>query len=219
MRMKKRWAGRLAAGLFLLCAAGLLWLLGAETAPRREPVYLTPEAVSGAPGLDGLYLYTGKLELTYTLPAPPGNLRPILEIRTLSAAAELLLDGEPFQRVSEGLGWAYLTLPPDCAGKTLTLRMEKGENDTIPILYLTDNLMIYEQVRADTSLMAFPAAAFGMIWLLTLGVFLFGALEGTRHWPALLLSAAAAVWCAVSLVRTGALPPTLEMFLQDPLFC
>ena len=212
MRMKKRWAGRLAAGLFLLCAAGLLWLLGAETAPRREPVYLTPEAVSGAPGLDGLYLYTGKLELTYTLPAPPGNLRPILEIRTLSAAAELLLDGEPFQRVSEGLGWAYLTLPPDCAGKTLTLRMEKGENDTIPILYLTDNLMIYEQVRADTSLMAFPAAAFGMIWLLTLGVFLFGALEGTRPWPVLLLSAAAlgqAAYFYLENLPLGLLPPAL----------
>ena len=56
MRIGKRWAGCLAAGLFLLCAAGLLWLLGAETVPRQEPARLTPEAVSGAPGLDGLYL-------------------------------------------------------------------------------------------------------------------------------------------------------------------
>ena len=58
-----------------------------------------------------------------------------------------------------------------------------------------------------------------MAFLLALGLFLLGCTEGSPPWPALLLSAAAAVWCAVSLVRTGALPPTLEMFLQDPLFC
>ena len=58
-----------------------------------------------------------------------------------------------------------------------------------------------------------------MAFLLALGLFLYGWQQGTPPWPALLPSAAAAVWCAVSLVRTGALPPTLEMFLQDPLFC
>ncbi len=56
MRIGKRWASCLAMGLFLLCAAGLVWLLAAETVPNQEPVRLTPEAVSGAPELDGLYL-------------------------------------------------------------------------------------------------------------------------------------------------------------------
>ena len=77
MRIGKRWAGCLAAGLFLLCAAGLLWLLGAETVPRQEPARLTPEAVSGAPGLDGLYLYAGPLSLEYTLPEQAEGLHPV----------------------------------------------------------------------------------------------------------------------------------------------
>lgn len=212
MRMEKRWTGRLAAGLFLLCAAALLWLLGAETVPQREPVPLEPEAVAGAPGLDGLVSYTGALELEYTLPAQAGELRPILEIRTLSAAAELLLDGAPLQRISKGLGRVYLTLPPGCAGMTLTLRMEKGADDTVPILYLTDDEIIQEQARADTSLRAFPAAAFGMIFLLALGLFLFGWLEGTRSWPVLLLSAAAlgqAAYFYLQNLSNFSLPPLL----------
>lgn len=185
MQMEKRWAGRLAAGVFLLCAAALLWLLGTETVPRTEPVWLVPEA---AP--EDLVSYAGPLELSYTLPAPLGELRPVLEVRMLDGAAELLLDGAPLQRISEGLGWAYLTLPPDCAGKTLTLITEKREGDTVPTLYLTDNEIILEQARADTSLRAFPAAGFGMIFLLTLGLFLYGWLEGAPPWPVLLLSAA-----------------------------
>ena len=68
MRIGKRWASCLAMGLFLLCVAGLVWLLAAETVPNQQPVRLTPEAVSGAPELDGLYLYAGPLELEYTLP-------------------------------------------------------------------------------------------------------------------------------------------------------
>lgn len=56
MRMEKRWAGRLAAGVFLVCTAALVWMFWMETVPRQEPVRLTPEAVSGAPGLDDLYL-------------------------------------------------------------------------------------------------------------------------------------------------------------------
>ncbi|MEY8389720.1 hypothetical protein AALC17_21165, partial [Oscillospiraceae bacterium 38-13] len=102
MRIGKRWASCLAMGLFLLCAAGLVWLLAAETVPNQQPVRLTPEAVSGAPELDGLYLYAGPLELEYTLPAQAGKLRPILEIRQLFAAAELRLDGAPFQQLPAG---------------------------------------------------------------------------------------------------------------------
>ncbi len=186
MRIGKQWAGRLAAGVFLLCAAGLLWLLGAETVPRTEPAYLAPE---DAP--EDLVSYAGPLELSYRLPAPLGELRPVLEIRMLDGAAELLLDGAPLHQISEGIGWAYLTLPPDCAGKTLTLITEKREGGAVPVLYLTDNELILEQTRADTSLRAFPAAVFGMLFLLTLGLFLYGWLEGIRSWPVLLLSAAA----------------------------
>ena len=191
MRIGKRWASCLAMGLFLLCAAGLVWLLAAETVSNQQPVRLTPEAVSGAPELDGLYLYAGPLELEYTLPAQAGKLRPILEIRQLFAAAELRLDGAPFQQLPAGLGNLYVTLPGEWAGKTLTLIMEKGEEDPEPSLYLMDSVLLNEQARADTSLRAFPAAAFGVVFLLTLGLFLYGWLEGTRPWPVLLLCAAA----------------------------
>ncbi len=207
MRIGKQWAGRLAAGVFLLCAAGLLWLLGAETVPRTEPAYLAPE---DAP--EDLVSYAGPLELSYSLPAPLGELRPVLEIRMLDGAAELLLDGAPLYQISEGIGWAYLTLPPDCAGKTLTLITEKREGGTVPVLYLTDNEIILEQARADTSLRAFPAAVFGMLFLLTLGLFLYGWLEGIRSWPVLLLSAAALGQTAYFYLQNlpnASLPPAL----------
>ena len=205
MEIKKRWPGRLVGGLFLLCAVGFLWLLGIETVPRQEPVWLEPKAPVELP-------YTGPLELEYVLPAYEGELRPLLEIRVLSTEAELLLDGEPFQRISEGLGWAYLTLPPDSSGKTLTLITEIMEGDTIPVLYLTDGGILREQSRADTSLYAFPAAAFGVIFLLTLGLFLYGALEGAKPWPVLLLSAAAlgqAVYFYLNNLSTYSLPPAI----------
>ena len=114
-----------------------------------------------------------------------------MEIRQLFAAAELRLDGAPFQQLPAGLGNLYVTLPGEWAGKTLTLIMEKGEEDPEPSLYLMDSVLLNEQARADTSLRAFPAAAFGVVFLLTLGLFLYGWLEGTRPWPVLLLCAAA----------------------------
>ena len=36
MRIGKRWASCLAMGLFLLCAAGLVWLLAAERSEERR---------------------------------------------------------------------------------------------------------------------------------------------------------------------------------------
>ena len=210
MRMGKRRAGCLA--LFLLCAAGLLWLLAAETIPRQEPARLTPTAVTGAPGLDGLYLYAGPLTLEYALPEPAEGPRPILEIRQLYAAAELRLDGAPLQRLPAGSGNLYVTLPPDWGGKTLALAMEKGPEDPVPSLYLTDSVMIDEQTRADTSLRAFPAAVFGVLFLLALGLYLYGWLEGTRPWPVLLLSIAALGQAACFYLQNFSrfsLPPAL----------
>ena len=190
MWLEQRWTRRLAAGLFLLCVVGLLWLLGLETVSRRESVPVLPEAVGGAPGMDGLYLYAGPLELEYTLPAWEGQ-RPMLELRGLYTPAELLLDGAPLQRIAQGLGILYVPLPQDWAGRTLTLTTEKGPEDPVPSLYLTDNLTITEWNWADACRYAFPTAAFGVIFLLTLGLFLYGWLEGTQPWPVLLLSAAA----------------------------
>lgn len=285
--------------------------------------------------------YAGPLELSYPLPAWEGADRPMLELGGPARdAGGALLDGEPFQRIPAGMGWAYVTLPGDCA--RVTLRLDKRAEDAMPFLLPTDSATVLEQARADTSLLAFPAATFAVVFLLALGLFLYGWQQGTPPWPALLLSAAAlgqtayfylqnlplsalppglyglalwqsrallfaapllflllgmkkrrrafapfavlpaliywvvagfqtaaplfssiaihagvpycltaatllvcaaleyhrdgnpvfrrflpwlgvcaaaAVWCAVSLVRTGALPPTLEMFLQDPLFC
>ncbi|WP_300345927.1 sensor histidine kinase [uncultured Oscillibacter sp.] len=210
MRMGKRRAGCLA--LFLLCAAGLAWLLAAETVPRREPARLTPTAVTGAPGLDGLYLYEGPLTLEYALPERAEGLRPILEIRQLYAAAELRLDGAPLQRLPAGLGNLYVTLPPDWGGKTLALAMEKGPEDPVPSLYLTDSVVMNEQARADTSLLAFPAAVFGVLSLLALGLFLYGWLEGAKPWPALLLSIAAlgqAAYFYLQNFSLFSLPPAL----------
>lgn len=188
MRMGKR--GCLA--LFLLCAAGLVWLFGTETVRWREPILLWPEAVAVGPGLDELVPYAGPLELEYTLPAWEDASRPTLEIRgQYNAAAELRLDGAPLWEIPAGLGLVYLTLPGDFAGKTLTLATEKRADDAVPFLYLPDTAILEEQVRADTSLRAFPAAAFAVVFLLTLGLFLYGWAEGTRPWPVLLLCAAA----------------------------
>lgn len=200
------------AVLFLLCAAGLLWLFGAETVPRRDPVHLPLESVAVGPAPDELLRYAGPLELTYLLPTWESELRPALEIWGLYTAAELRLDGAPLQRIPAGLGQVYLTLPGDCAGKTLTLATEKGENDSVPFLRLTDTAVLYEQTRADTSLRAFPAAAFVVVFLLTLGLFLYGWAEGTRSWPVLLLSAAAlgqAAYFYVENLPNAVLPPAL----------
>ena len=212
MRMEKRWAGRLAAGVFLVCTAALVWMFWMETVPRQEPVRLTPEAVSGAPGLDDLYLYAGPLSLEYLLPEQAEELRPVLEIRSLYAAAELRLDGAPFQRFPAGSGKLFVTLPPDWSGKALTLIMEKGAEDPEPSLYLTNSGMIDEQIRADASLQVFPAAMFGVIFLLALGLFLYGWLEETRPWPVLLLSIASlgqTVYFYLQNFSRFGLPPAL----------
>lgn len=182
---------RVCLAVFLLCAAGLLWLFGAETVRWQEPAGLWPDAVAVGPGPDELVPYAGPLELEFVLPPWEGEARPVLEIMNLYKPAELRLDGAPFYQVPAGLGQAYLTLPGDFAGKTITLRMEKGEEDPVPLLFLTDAAVLEEQVRADTSLRAFPAAAFAVAFLLALGLFLYGWLEGSPPWPALLLSAAA----------------------------
>ena len=207
--MKKR--GYLALGLFLLCAVGLVWLLGVETVPQTEPLFLPPEEDS-APGREDLLSCVGPLELRYTLPAWEGALRPVLEIWGLDAAAALRLDGEPLGQFPAGLGRVYLTLPEGFAGKTLTLSMEKGETDAVPFLYLTDARALGEQYRADTSLHAFPAAVFGMAFLLTIGLFLYGWVEGARLWPVLLLAAAALGQTAYFYLENfpaSTLPPAL----------
>lgn len=208
MRMEKRWLGRLAAGVFLLCAAGLVWLLGLETLYGEEPVWLASQTP-----MEELVPYVGPLELEYVLPVWEGGLRPMLEIRVLDGEAELLLDGAPFQRISEDHGWAYCTLPSDYAGKTLTLRTEKEAYDGVPVLYLTDSGIIQEQTRADTSRRSFPVAAFGVIFLLTLGLFLYGVMEGIRPWPVLLLCAAAlgqaAYFYLLNLSNFSQPPPAL----------
>lgn len=198
-------AKRVCLALFLLCAAGLLWLFGAETVPRSRPLYLTPEG--GLPD----FAFSGTLELTYTLPAWEGGSRPMVEVRGLyGAAAELRLEGAPLQQIPAGQGWAYWTLPGDCAGRTLTLRMEKTERDPLPTLCLTDSETVLEQARADVSLRAFPAAAFGVVFLLTLGLFLHGWARGARPWPALLLSAAAlGQTVQFYLANAAAVPPWL----------
>lgn len=208
MRTGKRWAVRLAAAVFLVCAAGLLWLLGAETVPHgARSEWLAPQIP-----MEELIAAAGPLELNYVLPEHTGALRPLLQIGSLSEPAELLLDGAPFHRITEGTGTAYLPLPAGSAGRTLTLKTERKPGDIIPSLFLTDDGIIREQVRADTSLITFPAAAYGVIFLLTLGLFLYGLPEGTRSWPALLLSAAALSQMAHFYFRNlsmFSLPPAL----------
>lgn len=211
--MGKRRAAWLAAGLFLLCAAGLLRLFGAETARWQEPIRLMPEIAAAGPESDELISYAGPLELEYTLPSWEAGSRPALEIMgAYGAAIELRLDGEFLWRIPAGLGQAYLTLPEDFAGKTLTLRLEKAWDDSVPVLYLTDTAVLREQVRADTSLRAFPAAAFAVAFLLTLGLFLYGWVENARSWPVLLLSAAALGQTAYFYLQNSPndiLPPAL----------
>lgn len=195
---------RVCLAVFLLCAAVLVWLFGAETVPRTSPVYLTPESM---PPFD----YAGPLELSYALPAWEGADRPMLELGGLHGTqAELWLDGEPFQQIPAGMGWVYVTLPGDCA--RVTLRMDKRAEDAMPFLLLTDSATVLEQARADASLRAFPAAAFGLLFLLALGLFLYGWAENARPWPALLLGAAAlgqAAYFYLQNLPLSALPPGL----------
>ena len=191
MRIEKPWIRRLTLGAFLLCAAALAWLLRLETIPRQEAVYLVPESVTGAPDMENLVSYAGSLSFDYSLPAWEGKSRPILQIYGLDTMAVLRLDGAPFLQIPAGLNYCYVTLPGDYVGKTLTLAMEKREIDPVPSLYLTDSGVMREQNYADACLNAFPTAAFGMGFLLTLGLFLYGWLEGTRPYAVLLLSVAA----------------------------
>ncbi len=95
---------------------------------------------------------------------------------------------------------------------TLTLSLEKGEEDPVPLLYLTDASVIAGQTRAETGSSAFPAAGFAALFLLALGLFLYGWLEGQRPWPMLMLSAAAlgqAAYFYLQNLSLHTLPPAL----------
>ena len=108
---------------------------------------LTPESM---PPFD----YAGPLELSYPLPAWEGADRPMLELGGLHGTrAELWLDGEPFQRIPAGMGWAYVTLPGDCA--RVTLRLDKRAEDAMPFL-LTDSATVLEQARRTPVCSPFP---------------------------------------------------------------
>lgn len=109
--------------------------------------------------------------------------------------AEVFLDGNHIGHLEawdqKTLGSVFLMLPQDFAGKTLTLEMTKDTGEALPSLFITDYGILEESVKTYTAKSALLAAAFGVVSLLSLGLFFYGLTEGSHAWPVLLLAFAA----------------------------
>lgn len=193
---KRKWAMPrwLAGAVFLVCTMALTALLASEVTPRRIFLWLEADAVGSEMTLDESYDYDGALTLTVVLPEWESRWYPMLEIHYMSEA-EVLLDGEILGHIEawdgKTLGSTFFMLPRDCTGKTVTLETAKTAGEPLPSLYLTDRGILEETVKADTAKSALPAAAFGVISLLALGLFFYGLTGGNYAWPVLLLGFAA----------------------------
>ncbi|MCI9125385.1 MAG: GHKL domain-containing protein [Eubacterium sp.] len=190
-KIAARWAGGTA---FLLCVLALAALLASDTIQKPEHLWLDTTMNGGTLTLEDAYDYSGPLTLTVVLPEWNSRWRPLLELNC-TKAADVRLDGKPLGRTQtwdgRTLGNAFFTLPLDCAGKTVTVETNKDAAQSAPFLYLTDMEAMNQAVRTDTAKAAFPAAAFGMVSLFTLGLFFYGWTEGHHAWAMLLLSLAA----------------------------
>lgn len=214
-KQKRALPGWMAAAAFMVCAISLVLLLASETTPRRVNLWLETSVNGSEMTLDERYAYNGALTLTVVLPEWENRWYPMLEI-DYTGEAEVLLDGE-FLGYSEAwdgqtLGPAFFMLPRNCAGKTVTLKTTKAAGEPLPVLFLTDRNTIEETVRADTAKNALPAAAFGVVSLLALGLFFYGLTEGNYSWPILLLGLMALgqmFYFHVTNRIGGALPPEL----------
>ncbi len=190
-----RW---LAGVLFLICTMALAVLLASEATPRRTYLTLSP-TINGSVmtlTLDENLNYNGALTLTVVLPEWNSQWYPMLGISYLGTnEAEVFLDGEILGHIEawdgKTLGRTFFMLPRDCTGKTVTLQTTKAAGEILPLLCITDSGITEETIKAITASSTLPAAAFGVISLLALGLFFYSLTEGNRAWPILLLGLAA----------------------------
>lgn len=188
--------GWLAGTVFLICTMTLAGILASETTPRRTSLWLERNVDGKVMTLDESYDYSGALTLTAVLPEWESSWYPMLEINyTGTSDAEVFLDEDPIGHLKawdgESLGGIFFMLPRDCSGKTISLEMTKAAGEQLPSLYITDRGIIEEACKASTAKSTLPAAAFGVISLLALGLFFCGLTEGNCSWPVLLLGFAA----------------------------
>lgn len=193
-KRKRALPGWLAGAAFLAYTIALSLLLASEAVPRRDRLMLEGSVNGSVMDLMEGYHYGGALTLTVSLPEWESQWYPILEI-SYTGGAEVFLDGKLMGHMEawdgKTLGSTLFMLPRDCAGKTVTLETIKSEGEPLPFLYLTDNGIMEETVRAYTAGNTLPAAVFGVVSLLALGLFFYGLGEGNCAWPVLLLGFAA----------------------------
>lgn len=186
--------GWLAGAAFLACIMTLSLLLASEATSRRDYLWLEGSVNGDEMTMTEGYDYEGALTLTVVLPEWESRWYPMLEIHYIGEA-EVFLDGEALGHIEawdgKTLGNTFLMLPRDCAGKTVTLETTKAAGERLPVLCLTDRDILEEAVRTNTAKSTLPAATFGVISLLALGLFFYGLTEGNHAWPVLLLGFAA----------------------------
>lgn len=193
MLLKRKGAmpGWLAGAAFLVCAVVLTAILATETVPRKTELWLESCVNGSVMTIDESWAYEGPLTLTVVLPEWESRWRPMLAVNTNIGGAEVFLDGERLGRLEAGdqemLGRIFFMLPGDCAGKTVTLEMTKAAGEPLPVLCLTDGGVIDENTSVIAAKNALPAAAFGMVALLAIGLFFYGLTESNRAWRVLLL--------------------------------
>lgn len=182
--------GWLAGTICLICTMALAALLASEVAPRRNLLWLEADINGGTMTAADGYDYGGALTLTAVLPEWDSRWYPMLGIN-YADEADVFLDGKIVGHMEawdgKTLGPAFFMLPRDCAGKTLTLETTKAAGEQLPFLYVTDSGIMEEEVKAAAAKSALPAAAFGVVTLLALGLFFYGLTKGNRAWPVLLL--------------------------------
>lgn len=192
-RTMPRW---LAGTVFLISTIALAALLASEVTPRRTNLWLYASVNGSEMTLNESYDYSGALTLAVVLPEWGSRWYPMLEINYMGTdTAEVLLNGEVLGHLEawdgKTLDRSFFMLPQDSTGKTVTLEMTKAAGEGLPSLFITDYGIIEETVRADTAGSALPAAAFGVVSLLALGLFCYSLTEGNCAWPVLLLGFAA----------------------------
>lgn len=219
-KRKGRIPGWMAAAAFLACAIALTGILASETTPRRTTIWLETSVNGSVMTWEEIVAYDGALTLTALLPEWESKWRPMLDVNynySNSSGMDVFLDGKLLGRLETGdeqkIGSAFIMLPSDYAGKTVSLKMTKAAGESLPLLTLTDKGVIQEISRATTTQDALPAAAFAVISLLALGLFFYGLTTGNASFHILLLGLIALsqmlFYHASGLVGLGTLSPAL----------
>ncbi|NCC44923.1 MAG: hypothetical protein EOM18_15395 [Clostridia bacterium] len=95
----------------------------------------------------------------------------------------------------QGMGESVkVSLPPDYAGKTLTIALGYGgvaDYKSMPMVRLSSENIQTQELISDANAISMPAAAYMMAALLLLGLFLYNLYHGRKSYSVLLLTVAA----------------------------